>query len=57
MMKMIPITIMPGASAFIASVSSPPNAVAPTTPPPAATRTRRKVPRASLKNRRYPSRE
>jgi len=57
MKNMIPITIMAGPSAFIASVRSPPNAVAPITPPPAATRTRRKVPHASLRNRRYSSRE
>jgi hypothetical protein len=40
MKKMIPITIIPGANAFIARVRSPPNAVAPTTPPPSATQTR-----------------
>ena len=53
MKKMMPITIMPGASAFIANVKSPPNAWAPTTPPPAATTTSRNVPHSSLKSRRY----
>ena len=55
MKKMIPITIIPGASAFIARVRSPPNAVAPTTPPPAATSTSRNVPHTSLNSRRYSS--
>ena len=53
MKKMTPMTIMPGARAFIGRVSSPPNAVAPMTPPPAATRTSRNVPQTSLNSRRY----
>ena len=56
MKKMTPITIMPGARAFICKVSSLPNAVAPITPPPAATRTSRNVPHTSLNSRRYSSR-
>src|SRR5262249_9121821 len=56
MKKMMAITMMPGASAFVASVRAPPYAVAPTTPPPAATSTRRNVPQTSLNSRRYSSR-
>ncbi len=55
MKKMMPITIIPGASAFIGSVRSPPNDVAPITPPPAATSTSRNVPHSSLNRRRYSS--
>ena len=53
MKKMMPMTIMPGARAFIGRVSSLPNAVAPMTPPPAATSTSRNVPQTSLNRRRY----
>jgi len=56
MKKMMPITMMPGANAFIANVRSAPNAVAPITPPPAATSTSRNVPHTSLKIRRYSNR-
>ncbi len=56
MKKMMPITIIPGANAFIANVKLPPNAVAPITPPPAATNTSKNVPHTSLNNRRYSSR-
>ena len=45
MKKPMPMTIIPGARAFIARVRSVPNAVAPTTPPPAATSTEQEFPR------------
>ena len=52
MKKMIPMTIMPGARAFIARVRSPPMGRAPITPPPPATSTSRNVPQTSLNRRR-----
>ena len=52
MKKMMPMTIIPGARAFMARVRSAPTGSAPTTPPPAATRTSRNVPQTSLNRRR-----
>ena len=49
---MIAITIIPGATTIMPSVTLPPLS-APTTPPPAATSTSRNVPQVSAKTRRH----